>query len=199
MANPLGVILRLGHGAVLASAGLMALSGCSSPSSPSPSSPSPTQIAGATLAPTPTPVPEVLGAVCDPEALRATATLQGGNGVGNIEIDLTNLGPTPCVLPAVPFVVDLRVGDGAALELARRPPTGSTAPVVVAARVRPGAVMVLYWGNWCDPSPGPLHVDVIFDVGQKSTSADVPGGVLPRCDDPQEPSWLQVDGLTVAS
>jgi hypothetical protein len=136
------------------------------------------------------------GSECSADQLRAEAVRQGENGVANIEVTLTNVGPSACWLPNVPTAIELVGAEGKPMLLEARPPAGEPGSnVTLPVSTSPTTSLIAFWGNWCASSPGPLSVVVKFDNSSGGLSAALPGPFLPRCDYPGQPSWIQIDSL----
>jgi Domain of unknown function (DUF4232) len=169
------------------------LSTPSPPGSSGPSSTSPAPTGSPSTAPS---EPTAAVPACDPSALTLVAGREGEAGTVRISVGFTNRGTAPCSLPGVPASVLLIRANGEPLDLQVEPPLGDpTNRVVLPPGIENAAYLAAYWANWCGTDPGPLDVQVTFTVDGGGVQARLAGPLLARCDAPNAPSSIRIEGI----
>lgn len=155
----------------------------------SPAEPSP-----ATSSSTPSPSARPASApACGADALRIDGTGQGATGNDAVGVGLTNTGTSACSLPGLPASVELLDSNGSPLNVTVEARPGSAVARVI---LRPGipddASLGLFWSNWCQTPPTSLQVRLTFDGLAGAIAGPLTGRLDARCDEPGQPSTLQV-------
>lgn len=116
-------------------------------------------------------------------------------------LDVTNVGPRPCLLDGTPRLIELRSGSSIIASVAYAPEPGpgpgeSASPAAVLIRPGDRAGAMLMWTNWCAamrPVVGSLLVTLPSGGSSIEARPSSPGpgffGV-PRCDQPTAGSTL---------
>ncbi|HEX9044433.1 MAG TPA: DUF4232 domain-containing protein [Candidatus Limnocylindrales bacterium] len=148
--------------------------------------------------PSASPAPSVASATpCAASSLRARGGRQGATGQAQGTVLITNTGQHACTLEGVPTSIELVTANGTVLRTTTIPQEQSAGPpALLAPGVADAADIVIYWSNWCGTSAGPLTIRLDLGSGRGVVSAPFNGppngAYVPRCDQPGQPSTLQV-------
>lgn len=98
---------------------------------------------------------------CRATGLTASGGRQGDGPGAQGDIEFTNTGRRPCLLRGVPQIAVVRAAGMTPLPVRARPPLYPLGPQAVLPPGQPGAGwLVVFWTNWCGPSPGPLRLQI---------------------------------------
>ncbi|GAC1591925.1 MAG: hypothetical protein NVS3B21_10960 [Acidimicrobiales bacterium] len=129
--------------------------------------------------------------LCDPTHLSVTGNSQGESGIAAVEIDLTNLRPTPCQLPQGWRLAILYHG----VPPTRVPATTERLPPPLTAP--PNETIRTRWSfsNFCGPAaPVGFGIDLGSTNLAVATNAAQGFAFSPRCDDPSSPAKVSYVG-----
>jgi hypothetical protein len=160
-----------------------------------------------TITPTPT-IPPSSGN-CQASGLRTIVQTTGATGHIVLEVGVTNISPAPCFLPSWP-AIQLQERSGNPLDgtydyvflnanPSSMPPTQESSPgqpIEYGLAVGQDALLLLPWGNWCNPSVEGGVVIYTSLLGAKSwldIHTDVSAGGY--CDNLGFPSTIDVIGF----
>ena len=135
---------------------------------------------------------------CTATHLSAHGGRQGENMGAHMDVFLSDDGPAACVLSGLPAAVRLLRRDGSVLDtkLTEDPANLVKAPVLLKPHANNAGDLMLYWGNWCGPAPGPLQIQMTLPGDRGTVSAPVNGppdyDYVPQCIQPNQPSTLQI-------
>jgi Protein of unknown function (DUF4232) len=127
--------------------------------------------------------------------IRAGRESDGTSFAASGNVELRNVGRTPCRLQGVPDVAMLR-SDGAALNV--KYSVTKNRPVLRSATLQRGKVASIdvVWLNWCGSRPGPLQIRVELpgEAGTVVGSFDGPPAYnfVPSCTTASRPSRLKL-------
>ena len=145
----------------------------------------------------PTAAPAV-APLCTANNLSAQGGREGESMGAHVDILLRNTGAAACVLRGAPVAARLFRRDGSALPttLATDPSNLVNKAVLLKQHGQNVADLVLYWGNWCGPAPGPLQIQVTLPDGRGTVAGALNGppdyDYVPQCLQPTQPSTLQI-------
>lgn len=163
------------------------------------------------LLPTITPTPSIPSSSknCQPGDLQTSFHSNGAGGHIILEIGVKNISQAPCFLPSWP-AIHLHDRSGNHIDvtydyifLNANPSNSPTTqesnpgqPNLYGLTVNQDAVLLLPWGDWCQPPVEGGVVIRMFLLGAKSwidVPTDISGGGY--CDDPSSPSTVDVIGF----
>lgn len=136
--------------------------------------------------------------ICTAHDLSVHGGREGENMGAHMDVLLRNKGAAACVLRGLPVAARLVPRDGSVL--ATRLTTVSSNLVKQAVLLKPrgqnAGDLLLYWGNWCGPAPGPLQIKLTLPGGRGTVSGSINGppdyDYVPQCIQPNQPSTLQI-------
>lgn len=116
----------------------------------------------------------------------------------HMDVLFSDDGSAACVLTGLPVAARLVRRDGSVLTTKLTSDSSNLvkAPVLLKPHAQNTGDLVLYWGNWCGPAPGPLRIQIALPMGRGTVSALVNGppdyDYIPQCLQPNQPSTLQI-------
>ncbi|MCL5117101.1 MAG: DUF4232 domain-containing protein [Firmicutes bacterium] len=140
----------------------------------------------------------VVESACTANNLSVQGGREGENMGAHMDVLLRNQGTAACVLEGLPVSARLLPRGGKALTttLIPDPSNLQASSVLLKPHAQNAADLVLYWGNWCGPAPGPLDIQITLSGNRGTVSGPLNGppdyNYLPQCLQPNQPSTIQI-------